>query len=280
MSRTQWPQYTKWMIGAMALLIGAMGCGRFAPKGEPEPPDYIKISAVGLAKEVNESLPDAYAKALTGNLEARATASFDAKVADPAQQVLMARAEARRSALRLLAQTMLSVKDADGRALADLLKSSPERQAALSELLDAQASVTFEEKDQKAYAQASIKGQKVFETLTQTSTTQVKKDTELTPAQLDDRKSRAYDVALKDVKGKLKTEMMAVKLPDGRSAKEALDEDSSAARELEALIFLAQPDEVHYTGDGSCEMALFFDRNRVISIATRKYHRWMPWLSR
>lgn len=271
----------RWILGILILCAGTAGCSRFGSKAgeeEAQPPDYIKISAVGIARSDANNLPALFAAALAGTLKADATAPHDSQLPDPAQRVLLARAEARRAALRALGQNLLDLPDKNGHLLSEFLKETPDKKVALNELIESEARIGYQERESVCQATASLDGRRALEVLGRPTPGQANKSETLTPDQLEKRKRQSYDMAFDEVKKKLREELDRILLPDGRTIQAALAKDASARQELDALIFLTRPDDVHYTSDGSCALTLFFDRNLAIALATRAgHHGWRPW---
>jgi hypothetical protein len=268
---------------ALGLIAGAAGCHYFQSASVPaEPPDYFKVTAIGVLRPGDDRPFIAFQGALSGVLVCQARAALDAQVADPAQRLLMARAEARRAALRALGQKITAATDKQGRRLADQLKDDPGKQATLNEMLENVAQVTYQEQDQATWAKAQLNGLKALEVLNANPPAAAAKASPAwTPQQAAQHRRLAYDKALREVKAMLREKAMNLELSDKRLVKEALAEDRSATQELDALLFLAQPDEINYLPDGSCEMTIYFDRNRVRELAERKRGGgWFSWLHR
>jgi len=268
---------------ALGLIAGAAGCQHFQSAPVPaEPPDYFKVTAIGVLRPGDDRPFAAFQGALKGALVCEAHAALDGQVADPAQRLLLARAEARRAALRALGQKITAATDKQGQSLAERLKDNPGKQAILNEMLENVAQVTYQEKDQATWAKAELSGPKVVEVLdANTPSVAATAGAALTPQQAEQHRRLAYDKALREVKAMLRAKAMNLELSDKRLVKDALAEDQSAMQELDALLFLAQPDEVKYLPDGSCEMTVYFDRNRVRELAERKRGGgWFSWLHR
>ena len=70
-------------------------------------------------------------------------------------------------------------------------------------------------------------------------------------------------------KKKLEQALQAEKLPDGRTVKQALADNPGAATDFSAILFVVQPDETRYLPDGTCEVTIFFDRNRPCPIISK-----------
>lgn len=271
----------KSLMFVLTLWMTVTGCNRFtaASREEATPPDYIKVTAVGTAEGEAAAPVDSFAAILNGPLEARATAPQDGNIADPTQRALMARAEARRTALRMLAQTLMRAKDGDGHTLAQVVKQSPERQNALANLLDAKATVSFEDREQKAFAVASIDGAQVLGLLKEKGGAgKAAAPVAASPEEQEKLKTQAQDKALDEAKKKLREQLLATNLKSGKTIGQVVADSKSAARELDALLFLVRPDEVNILEDGSCEVTIYFDRNRAIdAIENGRKKWWQPW---
>lgn len=260
-----------------ALAVGAAGCQRFSLTGEktaeaPKPPDYVKVTGKGSANlEQAATTTLKFAGMLRGPIKAESAATLDPAIADPAQRTLMAQAEARRKALRTLGGVILAQRGQQGATLGESLRKSPTDQSKLNTLLEEQARVAFASEGTGVHATATIEGQQVMDTLgllAQQPTAMT------TGGTLEEKKAIAYTKALADAKQKLQVELMTTQLPDGRPVREALENNSDASRDLSAMLWVLQPDETHYNSDGSCEVIIFFDRNRVPEIFKGKPRWW------
>lgn len=280
--------FLRWMLLALIAGFGVSGCTHFgkktgatpAPAATPapetaKPPKYVKITGRGNANVGKTATVTSltFAGILSGSIKSDASATFDKTIADPAQRALMAQAEARRKALRALGQTILTQRDIQGQALGEALKKSPTDQSKLNTLLEQKARVTFQTEGPGVRATATIEGQQVMETLGLVSPVLGA----TTPAELDEKKAISASLALEAARKNLRQALLETALPDGRTVKQALAQDQTAAVDFDALIFIAQPDETLYYPDGSCVITIFFDVNRLPEIFKPPHHWWKFW---
>jgi hypothetical protein len=274
-----------------ALSLGVTGCGRLHLTGEKrtpapaaptattasKPPDYVKVvgsgSAAGNAMATTSSV--AFSGLLHGPIRAEAAAPLDGKIADPAQRALMAQAEARRMALRNMGQLILRLRTSQGGSIGESLKNNPTEQSKLNALLEEQAKVTFANEGQGIHATAVIEGERVMDALGFLAPQIAAAPT---GAALEAKKEASYALAVEDAKKKLEQTLLEDKLPDGRTVRQGLADNPDAALDFNAMLWVVQPDETRYLSDGSCEVTIFFDRNRLPEVfAKHKRHWWQFW---
>ena len=258
------------------LLLGfvASGCQSFRSQSrEPVPPDYLKVTALGLAHPENVQPFADYKKYLAGPLMAKGTAVFAQQIADPAQRRLRARAEARRSALRDLGRKLAALTDTQGHKLGERLKAIPDKQAALGQLLETASRVEFKEQSVSSTAQVTMDGLLILRLLNKATPGSAFSEAKLTLQQIEARRIRVRDAALTKARAKIGEQILNIPLADGRLFKDALAADASAKKEFDAIIKIFQiapPDEVRYLPDGSCQVTLFFNKNIARELAAHK----------
>lgn len=272
-----------------ALSLGVAGCGRLslpfrgekkvaepAEQAAPKPPDYIKITGVGNADSLGPVTTNtlSFSGVMSGPIRAESAAALDGQIADPAQRVLMAQAEARRKALRTLGQVILSQRDAQGGPLGEALKKSPADQSRLNTLLEEQAKVTFAMEGTGVHATAMIDGGQVMSAIGLAGP-QAGAASAPGGASLQAKKEASYNLALDDAKRKLEQALMESKAPEGeQTVREALEENPDAKVDFNAMLWVVQPDETTYGADGSCQLTIFFDRNRLQDIFKNNGRPW------
>lgn len=271
-----------------ALSLSVTGCGRLhipfrgekkmaeSAEQAPKPPDYLKITGVGHAGSLGPVTTNtmAFAGVLNGPIRAESAAALDGQIADPAQRVLMAQAEARRKALRTLGQVILTQRDAQGGALGEALKKSPSDQSRLNTLLEEQARVTFAMEGSGVHASAVIDGAQVMSAIGLAGP-QTGANPAAGGATLQAKKEASYNLALEDAKRKLEQALMESKAPDGeRTVRQALEDSPDAKVDFNAMIWVVQPDETTYGADGACQVTIFFDRNRLQEIFKNNGRPW------
>lgn len=268
----------RWMLVLAALGLGAAGCQRFSLTGEkknepPKPPDYVKVIGTGSANlaQVATTSSLGFAGLLRGPIKAESSAPLDARINDPAQRVLMAQAEARRKALRTLGGVIMAQRGQQGATLGEMLRKSPTDQSKLNTLLEQKAQVTFANEAQGVHASAMIDGRQVMDALGLAAQQSAALKT---GGSLEEKKAIAYNLAFENAKKKLEQALLEIRLPDGHSVREALEANSDVALDFNAMLWVVQPDETHYMPDGSCEVTIFFDRNRVPEILKGKRKWW------
>lgn len=274
------------LLAALAVLAGATGCQRvlkFRKHDEtstaaPQPPDYLKVTGIGSPNAANVATTRSltFTGAFQGPVNVDVVVPLDKQIADPAQRVLMGRAEARRKALRLLGQTIMNTRDAQGGLLGETLHKSPADQSKLNKLLEEKARVTFTEQGvASVHATAAIEGRQIVETLGLLAP----KAAETGPSALPsgEKKELAASMALESARKSLQAALLETKLPDGRTVKEAMEADPDAAVDFNAMLWVVQPDETAYRPDGSCQVTIFFDRNRLPEIFKNRRHWWQFW---
>jgi hypothetical protein len=270
-------------LSLAALLLGLSiwagvltGCQSVSEPALPKPPDYLKVQALGQADPAAFVSPDPLSASLTGSLTGWASAAR-ATAGDPLQSEVLAQAAARRQALRQLGKAILTLKGTDGKRAGERFAGDPAKLAALTQLLETQAPVRFEVKADTVEATAAIDGKNVADCLL-AGLPAAGGDplSRLAPAQLDELNGQAQKLALEQARSQLGEAVRGIELTGGQTAGQLMERDTSFANEIQAQMFILQPDDIEYPAPGSCRVTLFFDRNAVRELAARR----QPWYRR
>ncbi len=272
------PRFPLSALFALLLVFGSAGCklvGRGKSAESSAPPDYARVEATGQADLEKFAGADPWAKVFAEGITiASDPHSADAALDDPAARMLVARASARRDALRKLATAILETKDAGGVPVSQAIAGNADTSARLNKLLEEQALIVYADDSKGIVATAKLSADLLRAAFNPASETG---QPILTEAQKEQANQAAYDKALVKAKQQLKTELLAVKVKGDRTVGDALAKDSSAMNDLDARLFITQPDEVTYPVVGTCKVAIFFDKNRAIELAQRSVPWWKVW---
>ena len=261
-------------------LAGSLACKRFEPA--PQPPDYIKVSAVGTYIPKSEVDLTGLKEALSRTWSAEETQTLDNGIDDVALRAVMARAAARRAALRTLAGDVLKTPSTiDGATLDARLRNNQARRQRIDQLIEDRATTEYKASTERVVAKVSLDGNALVRMLEEPLDEAAVPDEELDPFQLRIRQSEARNNTVRELQKNLKQALLQVELDDGRRLGEALAGDPTAMRELEHKIFLVGPDETQYRDDGSCEVTVYYDANQARRLVTHDRGWWRrPWSQR
>ncbi len=273
------PRFKIFLLMALLLPLLVAGCASMKPGGS-QPPDYIKLTSMAKSPAHDLLTSDTLTGMLNVPLKTDAVVPLRPEIASAPERVLIARAEARRNALRKLGQTVGSVADPKGRPLAQLLKSDEPRRKALGRLLDSRSHVTFEERDGQALATVAIAPEVIVSELNspQYGALAYERD-DLTSQELLTRRNESLKLATEDAKLKLRAQVLSVKLADARLLSEALLQNHKAEQRLNELIARVAPDEVKYHDDGAAVVTIFFDANDARALVEPRRRGWLVWWS-
>ena len=267
------------LIALCGLIIafGASGCSLFK-RGEGDavaPPDYARGEATAEADLTKFASADPWGQAFANGI----TAASDprpagAALADPAARVLVARAESRLEALRKLGAAILETKDSAGSPASQAIAGNAEARSRLTQMLEEQAIIVYAEGPDGITASAKLGADQLRAFFSPGSTPGLPI---LTDAQKEEANLAAYDKALAKAKQQLKIDLLALKTKGDQTVGDALAKDASAMNDLDARLFITQPDEVTYPVVGTCKVVIFFDKNRALELARRSSPWWKFW---
>jgi hypothetical protein len=267
------------------LLAGCTWSRRAEPT--PQPPDFIKVTraaavagtphggnwsetlARSFAGSARLALPGAAAqlgnRATSGTtMTSPTTTANTSATVEMRLQGLAVRAAARRAALRELAAQIIRTTDSQGRALGAQLTAQPQLLAGFNAIIDSQAQVDVRPGATDVQATAQLNGQTLAQGLKLDS---------LTPQpsadELEQLRQRSRETALELAKAALRTTLLETPLEDGRTFGATFAAQPEVLNEIDALIFLLQPDETKYLRNGAAEVSIYFDRNAVRDVARR-----------
>ncbi len=253
---------SKFLLLTLALLalLAPSGCSRQASQAK-QPPDYLIVTGIGRAEAENEG-PGAWAQTLGGSLTATASADI-AAAPDGPEALLAARAEARRQALRRLAEELGKAPAGGGQSLAEWLADAPAAERQTFELLlEEHARPAFNERQGRSIAMLSLPTSEVAGWLQERAGRAVAADA--TPAALN---RRAYDMAVEQAKASLREQLLTMTLDSGQTFEDAVERRPALGRELDGRLWNQPVDEINYPRVGVCEVKIYFDRNVVRDLA-------------
>lgn len=262
----------------LALLLPAVvGCSVFKRGAGEEgtPPDYARAEATAQADLSRFASDDPWGAVFSEGLSAASDPlRLDAALEDPAARTLVARAAARREALRRLAEAVLASQDPSGSPASEAIAGNAEAQARLTRLLEEQAIIVYADTAQGITASARLAAGplRTFFAPGGAGGAPI-----LTDTQRDEANQAAYEQAMAKAKQQLKAELLALKAKGDRTVGDALGKDASAMNDLNARLFITQPDEVAYPVPGTCKVVIFFDKNRALELARRSMPWWKFW---
>lgn len=263
-----------WLIMTLAAVVVA-GCEQFQ-RGE-RPPDYLKVSATAQPLPREFYFDIHWLAALNKQLETTGQAE-PAAGEQPVENILMARAQARREALGEFATELLALAPPEAATIEMLLVREVEQVEHLNELLQTNVEVTYPENPGQVLAVATLSADELTSLVRETLEPGSVRYNDLSPAQQLAFRREAYSSALEEAKSRLRQEIMEMPLREGReqTVGEGVSNDPTLVREIEALIFFIQPDTVNYADDGAATVEVFFNRNLVRDLFEESSPGWWP----
>lgn len=261
------PRATALLIPLLALLAA---CASLGPSSTmpTAPPDYVVVKAIGLASgSALESL------LIDHEFQAEAQAPLKSSIDDPAHRLVMARAEARHTALMRLAQGVAEYSLPGGKTVAQLREAHPDLKPDLDRLIQTRSSVRFSRSNGICRATATLPGSHLTGLLQPLIEPSPGIDPDLPP------REAARQAAIANGRHQLRERLMQLDVEDAgenRNLGETLLARNRLDR-LDELVAQAQPDEVHHPHEEICEVTFFFDGNRARALIQTRWRDWLPW---
>lgn len=233
---------------------------------EPQPPDFVEIRATGRAGDDGEV---SWPAALSHEFTAQSNMLHDETLTSPGLKLLVARAAGRQAALRRLAEKVLATSGTSETTLAQALAADPAQPARLREWLGSKAEVTWQDATTSTLVTVTVQGAGLAEHLGLIPTAD-----KLSPEAIDTLRRAALDNAMEQARTELRAKLLETQLEDGTLAADFFGGRKSASRELDALIFIVQPDEIRQPDPHTAEVTIFFDRNLVRELAKTSGAGW------
>lgn len=248
-------------------LLSACGMFRSDPWEDQEPvvtgvgtSDLEDIqSAVAASEGEAAGLAVALEAIRTEIFTARSVATAGDSEFDPVRRAAMARASARRAALRgLMPQILVWNVPGAGRTLVEVISAEPDWRIRLEDFLSAECDVSVEESDAGIILEAWIKGSELYPVLAEL----VGADASLTPGRIQEHRTRVRTDAIRRARENLYAELLTTRAREGTLA-DIIRADSGARRELTALVNGLEPEKVEYDEAGGCTATVRLERSRV-----------------
>lgn len=249
------------LLMAMVLTLLAAGCESLAPTAQPS--DFLKVTGEGEPFNFEKALEQWPWRNLPKMVEATGGVELERKIADPSQRAMIGRAGARREALRTLWGGLEASLRGGGQLKKDEPGDSLGMTADIEKVLETQSAIEYEEAEGRAVAHASAPTAELLRALHRHGALVLETGTRSQEERRKDAKMAAVD----DAKNKLRVELGAMKLSDGRTLDKFLESNKDAARDLDVLIFIAKSDAVEYFDNDACRVTIYFDRNRARQLA-------------
>jgi hypothetical protein len=259
-----------WLVG-VALLTA---CASIGGEGE-KAPDYMVVE--GRARVDPATFADglAWALAFSGPLKATVQTPLDATIPDSSQRVLAAQAAARRASQRALCERILALPDATQTPLSRRLENRPELAAALNKLIADRSRVEVAAAEQQVKCEAVIDGPIVLELFRRHDVPFQVRLSDLGVSRQEMVKNEAYRLAVEDLRGRLREQIMEIKDADGNALSRAFQSHPERERDLDAMLLLmVQANSINYEEDGTCRVECYFDANKAREIARGKSPTW------
>ncbi|MCH8332982.1 hypothetical protein IIC65_03535 [Candidatus Sumerlaeota bacterium] len=182
------------------------------------------------------------------------------------QSLTLARAEARRRALRSMALKILAYRSRDAPRL--LLLLGPDETwwtERLTTCLEEQSTVEYSRIDQQVTAKAVISGSAVLDALQiDVGPTGGARSSSATVARAASQsmRQRALSQALTQAREQLGERLLDSR-SSGRSIRSLIDRDETLRADFDRMLASIEPEGIRYYPDGSCEVTLVFNRDRL-----------------
>lgn len=248
----------------MATLIGCQS----ASEPTPMPADYLKITALSAPaplqteNPVFANFPEAFEHVVQIPLMI--------EPASTGQATALELVQARRQVVEGVSLDLARYLDRVQPDWRERLGARPAIREQLEALIESQTKVNLLTSPDQVEAQASLPGSTVAEFL---------RNTDIFAAHdsrsSEQRRQSAYNEALKKAKYNLRETLLEMPLEDDEAFGEFLKGKRAAQNDFNALLIIAKPDQVRYRDDDSCEITLFFDRNRIRQLAEDHDRGWL-----
>lgn len=186
------------------------------------------------------------------------------------QRLAIAEAEARRNALRKLADQILSYKPKDDRTIRELTSGLPDWEQRLTELLETQSQSDYLSSANEVIARVAIDGSAVLQSLQlrPDSASRASSANSQQPQDRDAARAEAREVALEAARKLLQSEVMKVETPQG-TIQTLTFRHAGFAEELDILIDNLEPEDVSFQDSGACVVTLALPWQQVEAILPR-----------
>ena len=251
----------------LVVLLVVQGCETLTFRGDVQ--QSLTVHGRGVADPAELFPPSDDQFTSLEELRAEGEAELDRRISDAIVRVLTARAAARREALRDLARQVRALEDEDGQPLVDLQPApGPEATRSIEGVLEVSTAVEYSETTSQVRAEAVVSRDALVQLLQAFEQGRGVADP-LTTEQVRLVQSHALEMALREAKQNLNEALRAADFDRRRTFGQVMDDEPTAQRELQALIFLTQPDQVAYPGENVCQLTLSLDLKQAREIARK-----------
>lgn len=237
-------------------------------------PDVVRVTAWALLENEVQPEPEESRKPPTlsaleeKTFEAEATGYYPADASGQVQRLVVARTEARRSALRNVADEILGYRLDAGRTIAQAAGDGADLNSKMTAFLESSAEVEFLEEEENVIAKVRVRGSAVAEAFGLTPRPRPPNDeesqAEATPPPLtfEQRREKARVAALEKARARL-YELLLETRTDAGPLRRLLVDDPGLDEKLHSIIAELEPEAVEYTQDNACEVTISLDRNII-----------------
>ncbi len=203
-----------------------------------------------------------------GQAEPPANASGDV------QRLAVARAEARRNAIRGLTTEVLASRPSDKEpALSELMKRHADWPDLLIRCIEEQSEIEYGQQVTKIMARAKLAGTALIRAV-QAGSGNVAEETEISAGSapqtsLAQRREEAQKRALEDARRLLREELLKTPTRDG-SLGSMIGQSPEVSGQLDRLLGLTDAHDIQFKSDGTCEVTILFDRNRALHLIPQR----------
>ena len=259
----------------VALAIGAVcsawhwGCSSFDRKEEGP----IRISLTVAAESVSPPASVGYPglaeidPIVAEHFVARGHGAFPREASGEVQRTTIARAAARRDALRRLGNSILGFRPQGSQAIEEIMRRERLETGALEACLESQSEISFEESENGVEAEARLSGAAVFEALRVAylkkkagGATPVKGNARTDP---EARRDSIRRFAVEEARKRLLVEILRTRVRD-EPVMRRVARDPALGERIEALVREIEPVEVAFGPEGSCRVVLELERERLM----------------
>lgn len=258
------------LIAAMPLALGSLGCRRARPTPATLPADVVTTTG---AARVQEPAPQTATPQDMGQAASRfeplrnsafkasARAGYPVTSSGEVQRITVARAAARREALRRLTRDALNFQIGGGETLGSLVRSDPDRAEKLNDLIESRSDIVFYETTGGEEAEASISGALIHETLTLDALQPPAPPPAVVDAAERERlRESALQQAADQARDTLFARMLETPVGEG-TLKNEIERNPNLDRRLREMIERLTPLESYITADGEARVTFSLDRN-------------------
>lgn len=249
---------------AVALGLSASGCSirTRAPTAASEIKVTLSVPILEMdAPDESSSRAEAAMIDFPESISAEGVGAYPTQSSGSVQRMAVARAEARRDALRKLAVALVRHSPEEGPSLGERLADARDGEAKLRDHLETHAEVTYRGETDRVIAKATVAGATLGPALglnaSESAGTEQGESEEEIEVRREAARTLGVDMARRQILERI------LRISDGRRIGSRYRRDRAFASALDAMIESTEPDEVVYTEDGKCRVTVSFDPSRL-----------------